>query len=147
VNRVNRAYRELEDDNVALAEDLLHGCPAERRGWDWNYVKRLCTSRRFNLDLGASVNAVPYSPDGSWFASASGSQYVGAAPSEGQEATGARRQILGGIKGCILGIAISLDGRGIAVGSGFSAPRAEGCLSVWDVASGQAVWSVSEPRF
>ena len=26
VNRVNRAYREVQDDNVALAEDLLHGC-------------------------------------------------------------------------------------------------------------------------
>ena len=30
VNRVNRAYREMQDDNVALAEDLLHGCPPER---------------------------------------------------------------------------------------------------------------------
>src|SRR5262249_51794034 len=27
INRVNRAYREVDDDNVALAEDLLHGCP------------------------------------------------------------------------------------------------------------------------
>ena len=27
INRVNRAYREVQDDNVALAEDLLHGCP------------------------------------------------------------------------------------------------------------------------
>ena len=29
VNRVNRAYREVQDDNVALAEDLLHGCAAQ----------------------------------------------------------------------------------------------------------------------
>ena len=39
INRVNRAYREIEDDNVALAEDLLHGCPIERRGWEWNFVE------------------------------------------------------------------------------------------------------------
>src|SRR5262249_5287367 len=42
VNRIDRAYREVQDDNVALAEDLLHGCPSERRGWEWHYVKRLC---------------------------------------------------------------------------------------------------------
>ena len=29
VNRVNRAYREVQDDNIRLAQDLLHGC---RRG-------------------------------------------------------------------------------------------------------------------
>jgi serine/threonine protein kinase len=30
INRVNRAYREVQEDNLALAEDLLHGCPMER---------------------------------------------------------------------------------------------------------------------
>ena len=52
VNRVNRAYREVQDDNVALAEDLLHGCAPERRGWEWHFVERLCNSERRVLDLG-----------------------------------------------------------------------------------------------
>ena len=41
VNRVNLALREIQDDgNIALAERLLDGCPADLRGWEWNYVKR-----------------------------------------------------------------------------------------------------------
>jgi hypothetical protein len=32
VNRVNRVHREVQDDNVALAKELLNGCPAERCG-------------------------------------------------------------------------------------------------------------------
>jgi hypothetical protein len=41
INRVNRAYREVQDDNVARAEDLQHGCPRDRRGWEWHFVERL----------------------------------------------------------------------------------------------------------
>ena len=48
INRVNRAYREVQDDNIALAEDLLHGCPIERRGWEWHYVNRLCHPERLS---------------------------------------------------------------------------------------------------
>src|SRR5262249_18175784 len=59
INRVNRAYREVQDDNVALAEDLLHGCRMERRGWEWHYVKRLCHSERLSMDTPAgSVYAI-----------------------------------------------------------------------------------------
>ena len=73
VNRVNRAYREVQDDNVALAEDLLHGCEPERRGWEWHFVERLCNSERRVLDLGnTSVNALAFSPDGTWAVSGSG---------------------------------------------------------------------------
>ena len=56
VNRVNRAYREVQDDNVALAEDLLHGCDLKRRGWEWHFVERLCNSERRVLDLGKRVS-------------------------------------------------------------------------------------------
>ena len=73
INRVNRAYREVQDDNVALAEDLLHGCPTGRRGWEWHFVERLCNAERLTLDLGnASVNALAFGPDGSWAVSGSG---------------------------------------------------------------------------
>ena len=73
MNRVNRAYREIQDDNAALAEDLLHGCDTKRRGWDWNYVERLCNSERRVINVGTtSVNAVAFSPDGTWAVSGSG---------------------------------------------------------------------------
>ena len=65
VSRVDRAYREVEDDNVALAEDLLHGCPTERRGWEWNYVKRLCNLERLDLDVGGRASTPsPTAPTG-----------------------------------------------------------------------------------
>ena len=83
VNRVNRAYREVQDDNVALAEDLLHGCPPERRGWEWHFVERLCNSERRVLDLGdTSVNAVAFSPDGTWAVSGSGTVPFGVRSTE-----------------------------------------------------------------
>src|SRR5262245_4887605 len=41
LSRISRATREVEDGNVVLAEELLHGCPPERRGWEWHYAKRL----------------------------------------------------------------------------------------------------------
>ena len=66
INRVNRAYREIQDDNIALAEDLLHGCEPERRGWEWHFVERLCNSERRVIDLAnTSAAALAYSPDGS----------------------------------------------------------------------------------
>src|SRR5262245_22346759 len=41
VSRVNIALREVQEDNILLAEDLLFGCPAKMRGWEWDYVMRL----------------------------------------------------------------------------------------------------------
>src|SRR5207237_1133520 len=41
VSRVNLAYREYLDDNAALADDLLAGCPVDLRGWEWSYARRL----------------------------------------------------------------------------------------------------------
>ena len=41
VSRVNLAYREYLDDNVALADELLDGCPADLRAWEWAYARRL----------------------------------------------------------------------------------------------------------
>jgi WD40 repeat protein len=155
VNRVSRAYREVEDDNVSLAEDLLHGCPAERRGWEWHYVKRLCNLERLDLDIGGSVNAVAFGADGVGIVSGSGAPIVGRPdPAEADESlvslwdatTGRRRQAPFRIKGCLYGVAISPDGRSIAVGRGFYSHGAKGDVSVWDVATGQARWSAAEPK-
>src|SRR5262249_40151194 len=74
VNRVNRAYREVLDDNIRLAEDLLQGCPPERRGWEWHYVKRLAHLDRLTLEGGSwSVEAIAFSPDGTWLVTGAGS--------------------------------------------------------------------------
>ncbi len=41
ISRVNLAYREYLDDNVALADELLDGCPEDLRAWEWSYARRL----------------------------------------------------------------------------------------------------------
>jgi WD40 repeat protein len=148
VNRVNRAYREMQDDNVALAEDLLHGCPPERRGWEWHYVERLCNAERLTLDLGkSSVNALAFSPDGTWVVLSRGAVIIGAsAASHDRETTtvevwdvrsGQRRKTLPGAKGIVFDIAVSPDGKKVAAGC------SAGTALVWDVETGQTVWARS----
>jgi WD40 repeat protein len=147
VNRVNRAYREVQDDNVALAEDLLHGCPPERRGWEWHFVERLCNTERLTLDLGhTSVNALAFGPDGTWAVSGSGALIIGAGVTE--EATtiriwdvssGRRRSTLPGAKGTVYEVAVSPDGKRVA--AGFSA----GLVMVWDASTGRVAWTRGEP--
>jgi hypothetical protein len=78
VNRVSRAYSEVQDDKIALAEDLLHGCSPERRGWECHFVKRLGNSEHKLIELGAtSVNALAFSTDGTRAVAASGDHTFG----------------------------------------------------------------------
>ena len=146
VNRVNRAYREVQDDNVALAEDLLHGCPRERRGWEWHFVERLCNSERRVLDLGnTSVNALAFSPDGTWAVSGAGyvphsySSAIAPTVDVRDVNTGQRRKTLPGAKGTVFHVAVSPDGKKVAAGC------SAGLVLVWDAATGQSAWTQSEP--
>jgi WD40 repeat protein/serine/threonine protein kinase len=145
VNRVNRAYREVQDDNIALAEDLLHGCDLRRRGWEWHFVERLCNSERRVLDLGnTSVNTLAYSTDGTWVVAGSGSQVFGGGSTAEPTVdlwdveTGKRRKALPGAKGIVIDVAVSPDGKKVAAGC------SAGLVMVWDVATGQSVWSQPE---
>src|SRR5262249_37085576 len=115
VNRVNRAYREVEDDNVALAESLLHGCPAGLRGWEWHFVKRLCNLERLTVEVGpGSVNAVAFSPDGAWVATGSNAstrksvagtpETIKAGVDLWDVKSGRRRQAVRWFQGTVLGV-------------------------------------------
>jgi WD40 repeat protein len=146
VNRVNRAYREVQDGNIALAEDLLHGCDPKRRGWEWRFVERLCNSER-QVIVGVgnlSVNALACSPDGTWAVSGAGAPIV-----NGSSATtpidvwdvgsGRRLKTLPGSKGTVYTVEVSPDGKRAA--AGFS----DGLVIVWDVAAGQVAWTRNDP--
>jgi hypothetical protein len=146
VNRVNRAYREVLDDNIRLAEDLLHGCPRERRGWEWHYVKRLAHLDRLSLQGGsASVEAIAFSPDGTWVVTGAGSAvYDDGNPQETSVrvwdlVTGQLRRSLNGIpRGVVAALAVSPDGTKIAAGVGDR-------VIVWDAKTGSVLWSEVEP--
>ncbi len=75
ISRVNLACREYLDDNVALADRLLEGCPTDLRSWEWSYAHRLGHSELrtwTGSSGGRDVWCVAFSPDGSRIAAGSG---------------------------------------------------------------------------
>ncbi|NUN95774.1 MAG: protein kinase [Candidatus Omnitrophica bacterium] len=64
-NAIHLASKCIEELRYSEARDLLAGCPAERRHWEWGRLQYLC-----NLDLATfsghagAVSAVAFSPDG-----------------------------------------------------------------------------------
>jgi WD40 repeat protein/serine/threonine protein kinase/Flp pilus assembly protein TadD len=145
INRVNRAYREVQDNNVSLAEDLLHGCPPERRGWEWHFVKRLCHSERLSVVVPAgSVSAITYSPDGRLIATGSGGHFskgMGGSKLElWDRETGRRRPTDLATQNVIWSLAFSPDGNRLAVSG--TDPQVE----VRDVKTGEVLWTKQEPQ-
>ena len=145
INRVNRAYREIQDDNVALAEDLLHGCEPERRGWEWHFVERLCNAeRRVHRSRQHQRAALAYSPDGSWAVSGSGGRagnpQGAASVNIWDVSSGQRRTSLPGANGAVWCVAVSPDGTKVAAGD------AAGLVMVWDKADGDRACGLGRSR-
>jgi len=144
IGRVNLAYRECLDGNVARALELLRGCPEDLRDWEWFYAERQC-----HLDLrtfesgGQSVNGVAFSPDGTRVASVSGTfefdepsltgDLVVRDVASGQEILGHR-----GVPSGFRGLAFSPDGRWIAAGNASD-------LVIWDAATGTEQLRLADP--
>jgi serine/threonine protein kinase len=145
INRVNRAYREVQEDNIALAEDLLYGCPVDRRGWEWHYVNRLCHPERLSLGVPAGdVIAIACSPDGRRIATGTGGKFSAGRGGPNvvlwDRETGEQQLTLRGTEHHIYSLALSPDGTRLAVGG--TNPQ----VQVWDANSGNILWTKQEPR-
>ncbi len=152
ISRVNLAYREYLDDNVALADKLVLGCPEDLREWEWSYAHRLGHAELKTYSgstKGQDIWCVAFSPDGTLLASGSGPwSYTGAGPT-GEVAlravqTGTQVWALRGLTGAVQALAFSPDGRRLAVARGFMGETPGSVLSVVEVESGQRVWEVAE---
>src|SRR5262249_37513978 len=70
--RITVAHRELSIDNLAAALRALKECPEVLRGWEWDYLMRLCKVEPLILRDKTEVVGVAFSPDGERLASAGG---------------------------------------------------------------------------
>jgi eukaryotic-like serine/threonine-protein kinase len=152
VSRVNLAYREYLDDNVALADQLLDGCPVDLREWEFQYAHRLGHSEFETFggsSRGQDVWSVAFSPDGSLLACGSGPwSYVG----DGQLGelvvrsvhTGAEVFALRGLTGAVQTVAFSPDGHRLAAASGFMGKNPGAVLTVFDTTGWRKVWEKPE---
>jgi WD40 repeat protein/tRNA A-37 threonylcarbamoyl transferase component Bud32 len=71
-HRIALAHRELLENNLLKAEELLNECPADRRAWEWYYLKRLCHAEPVTIRGQRGLEqTVAFSPYGRRLASAS----------------------------------------------------------------------------
>jgi WD40 repeat protein/serine/threonine protein kinase len=154
VNRVNLAFREFQDDNAALAEQILYGCPSLLRNWEWSYVQRLA-----HLELDTFVNAdtpqqfdvwsLAFSPDGRRLVSGSGPWFQAHSAAtaalvvrdvESGREVFARR----GWMGAVQAVAFSPDGKHVAAGTGTTDGMTKGVLTCHDAVTGRILWRAEE---
>jgi eukaryotic-like serine/threonine-protein kinase len=152
ISRVNLAFREYLDDNVALGDELLDGCPENLRSWEWHYARRLGHAELKTFpgsSHGLDVWCVAFSPDGSLVAAGSGLWFQLNDDARGEVTvrsvkTGAEVFALHGLVGAVPALAFSPDGRRLAVARSYSGKERGATLSAYDIAARRQVWQVPE---
>jgi WD40 repeat protein/tRNA A-37 threonylcarbamoyl transferase component Bud32 len=128
---IGQAYAEWRAGDAGLAEPVLDECPADLRGWEWHYLRRLFHVRQLATLSGHedAVLAVAFRPDGSRFVSAGADSVVQVWDRKSLRVVLSLR----GHTAAVTAVAFSRDGRRLASGS------ADGSLYLWNSANGEAV--------
>jgi WD40 repeat protein/serine/threonine protein kinase len=128
---IARAQAGWLDGNMGAVDAMLERCPADQRGWEWQYLKRQCHTDLLTLaGNGERVESVAFNPDGTRLASAGWNQVVHV----WDVATGQELLHLKGHKATISGVAFSPDGTRLVSGDN------KGSLHVWDARTGQHMY-------
>ncbi|MBI4557933.1 MAG: protein kinase [Candidatus Hydrogenedentes bacterium] len=134
------AESKVRDNRYDLVEAALDGAPKDLRGWEWQYLKRLC-----HLDIATlkghakTIEDIALDPSGTRLATGSND-----GTSKLWDLT-ANREIrtLKASPGSVEAVAFSRDGKRLATASvGGSASS----IQFWDVESGQEILSVQADR-
>jgi WD40 repeat protein/serine/threonine protein kinase len=126
-HRIALAEREWSANNLSRAEQLLDACPADLRGWEWYYLKRLRYKTFPPLRHEGAVLCATISPDGQWIASSGHDGFVRIWNAK----SGKELLQIPAHKDHARGIAFSADGQRLAsVGW-------DGAVKVWDAQTGR----------
>jgi WD40 repeat protein/serine/threonine protein kinase len=129
--RITVAHRELSTDNPAAALRALGECPEDLRGWEWNYLARLCKVDPLIIHDDTEVSGVSFSsPDGERLASAGGDGVIKIRNSR----TGEVLKKFPAHDNGASSVAFHPDGLHLA------SAGADGLVKVWDLATGAEVF-------
>ena len=129
-NRIALADRELAVNNVRRVDQLLDSCPADLRGWEWNYLRRARSGYEPIICRAQSpIYDVSFSPDGQRIASGHLDQTI----TIWEAATGKPIRVLHGHAANVRDVAFSPDGWRLASRSQHDGAK------IWDVMTGRQI--------
>jgi WD40 repeat protein len=135
---IARAQHELNANHFDRARALLREANEKARGWEYDYLKRMCELNNLFVlrGNGAPVQAVAYSPDGHLLAAGSGDWYTGKAGelSVWNAHTGERLWSLSGDLRTVYGVAFDPHSRRLA------SACADGKVRIHDAQTGRLLW-------